>query len=232
MTRLQWIYVCGLGLCGYYISSLLDFTGLQYITAGLERLILFLYPTFAVLINVFFFKQSINKMQVVALALTYLGIAFAFYGELNLDQANPNFYWGSFLVFLCAIFFSIYIAGSGRLIPQVGAAKFTAYAMLAATTGIFIHFLLASNYRVITNSHGLWGYGLAMGLVATVLPSFLISFGMKNIGANNVAIISGIGPVSTIIQAHYFLGEPIFFEQLVGTALVIAGVLLTGGKPR
>ena len=230
INRREWVYVILLGLFGYYFSSLLDFTGLQYISAGLERLILFLYPTFAVLINVFLFKQQISKRQIVALLLTYAGIAYAFYGELKLDEVNPNFYWGSFLVFLCAITYSIYIAGSGKVIPLVGAAKFTAYAMLAATAGIFIHFALRGNFDQLNSGSGLWWYGLLLGVVATVLPSFMISYGMKKIGSNNVAIISGIGPVSTIIQAHFVLGENIFFEQLVGTALVVFGVLLIGWK--
>ena len=230
INRREWVYVILLGLFGYYFSSLLDFTGLQYISAGLERLILFLYPTFAVLINVFLFKQQISKRQIVALLLTYAGIAYAFYGEVQLDEVNPNLYWGSFLVFLCAVTYSIYIAGSGKVIPLVGSAKFTAYAMLAATTGIFIHFALRGNFNQLNSGSGLWWYGLLLGIVATVLPSFMISYGMKKIGSNNVAIISGIGPVSTIIQAHLVLGEKIFFEQLAGTALVIIGVLLIGWK--
>ncbi len=232
MTSKQWLYVVLLGLFGYYLSSFFDFAGLQYISAGLERLILFLYPTFTVLINVFLFRQKISRMQVVALALTYLGIALAYYGEIGLDSGNPNFYWGSFLVFLCAITFSIYIAGSGKVIPVIGAAKFTAYAMLSATTGIFIHFTIAGNYHTLNTGMGLWWYGLALGIIATVIPSFLVASGIKRIGSNNVAIISGIGPVSTIIQAHYILDEPIFFEQLMGTALVIMGVLLIGWKSR
>jgi len=102
--------------------------------------------------------------------------------------------------------------------------------MLAATGGIFIHFILVGNYTALRQSADLWGYGLLLAVVATVIPSFLISFGMKRIGTNNVAIISGIGPVSTILQAHFVLGEKIFTEQLIGTALVIIGVLLIGWK--
>jgi drug/metabolite transporter (DMT)-like permease len=120
--------------------------------------------------------------------------------------------------------------GSGKIIPLVGATKFTAYAMLAATTGIFLHFLLSGTYEKMPSGQDFWVYGLLLAIVATVIPSFLISAGMKSIGSNNVAIISGIGPVSTIIQAHYILGEPIFIEQVIGTILVIAGVLLTGWK--
>ena len=232
MTHKQWAIIIVLGLFGYYLSSLFDFIGLQYISAGLERLILFLYPTFTVLINVYFFKQKFTCRQKIALLLTYLGIAIAYYGEIHLDTGNPDFYLGSFLVFLCAITYSIYIAGSGKIIPVIGATKFTAYAMLTATTGIFIHFVFAGNINNLNTGSGLWWYGLLIAVVATVIPSFMVSEGLKRIGANNVAIISGIGPVSTIVQAHYILGEKIFTEQIIGTLLVIAGVLLIGWKSK
>lgn len=230
MTRPEWLLVTALGLCGYYLSSLFDFIGLQYISAGLERLILFLYPSFAVFISAYFFKQKIAGIQKVALLLTYTGIAIAYVGELSLDAENPHFYWGSFLVFVCAITYSIYIAGSGKVIPRIGATKFTAYAMLAATAGIFVHFAIAGNTRTLEASKELWTYGLALAIISTVLPSFMVSQGLKRIGSNNVAIISGVGPVSTILQAHFILHEKIFFEQIIGTALVIAGVLLIGWK--
>jgi drug/metabolite transporter (DMT)-like permease len=230
MTKPQWLYVILLGLFGYYLSSLFDFIGLQYISASLERLILFLYPTFAVLINAYFFKQKMSPAQKGALVLTYLGIALAYYGELNIDAGNPKFYYGSLMVFICAVTYSIYIAGSGRIIPVIGANKFTAYAMLAATAGIFIHFLLNGNVQTLNTGAGLWGYGIVLAIVATVIPSYMLSNGLRRIGANNVAIISSIGPVSTILQAHFILEEPIFTEQIAGTLLVIAGILLIGWK--
>jgi len=230
LTRSQWIQVIAIGLLGYYLSSLFDFIGLQYISAGLERLILFLYPSFVVLINTFFFRQKITRIQQIALLLTYSGIGLAYFGELKIDTSNPHFLLGSFLVFLCAITYALYIVGSGRIIPLIGATKFTAYAMLAATGGIFIHFFLKGSYSGLNTGAGLWGYGLLLAMVATVIPSFLISNGLKRIGSNNVAIISSIGPVSTIIQAHYILGEKIFAAQIIGTILVIAGVLLIGWK--
>jgi len=231
LTGRQWGVIVFLGLFGYYLSSLFDFVGLQYITAGLERLILFLYPTFAILLNAFIFKQRVNRIQKIALLLTYTGIAVAYVGELQLDMNNPDFLWGSFLIFLCSVTFAVYITGSGRIIPQVGAGRFTAYAMLAATTGIFIHFALAGLMPAAGFSGIHWGYGLLLAIVATVLPSFLISNGMKRIGSNNVAIISAIGPVSTIVQAYFILNEPLFMEQIAGTVLVIAGVLLIGWQP-
>ena len=219
-----------MGLFGYYLSSLFDFLGLQYISAGLERLILFLYPSFAVLINALIFKQHITQIQKIALLLTYAGIAWAFWGELRVDVNNPNFLWGSILIFLCSVTFAVYLVGSGKLIPQVGASRFTAYAMLAATVGIFLHFLLSEKISAIDISGSHIWYGIYLALVATVLPTFMIAAGMKQIGSNNVAIISSLGPVSTILQAHFILDEPLFWAQWGGTALVVAGVLLTAGK--
>ena len=230
MTRRQWLMVVVLGLLGYYLSSLLDFIGLQYISAGLERLILFLYPTFAILLNAQFFKQRISRIQLLALLLTYAGIAVAYIGELQIDDANPNFFLGSIMVFLCAVTFAIYLVGSGRIIPSIGSTKFTAYAMLASTAGIVVHYMLAPATTSLTGGDGLWWYGILLAVVATVIPSFMMANGMKRIGSNNVAIISSVGPVSTILQAHFILGEPLFAAQIAGTILVISGVLLTGWK--
>lgn len=230
LSKMQWTQVVVLGLFGYYLSSYFDFTGLQYISAGLERLILFLYPTFVVLMNRMFYKQHISGIQMTALLLTYTGIGIAYYNEMYFDTSNPNFFWGSMLIFLCSITYAFYISGSGRVIPLVGASKFTAYAMIASTAGVFVHYLLRGDYSGVAEAKGMWGYGLLLAIMATVIPTFMLSAGLKRIGSNNVAIISGIGPVSTILQAHWVLGEKIHTGQIIGTVLVIAGVLLTGWK--
>jgi drug/metabolite transporter (DMT)-like permease len=232
LTIRQWWIVLFLGLFGYYLSSLFDFIGLQYISAGLERLILFLYPTFAVLINALVYHQRIERNQIIALVLTYAGIGLAFMGELQIDAGNEHFLWGSFLIFLCSITFAIYLVGSGRIISEVGSSKFTAYAMLAATTGVLTHFIIRGQWEAIQQSSSLWWYGILLAIAATVIPSFLTSGAIKRIGSSNAAIISSIGPVSTILQAHYFLGEMIFREQLIGTVLVLAGVLLLTWKAK
>lgn len=232
MSRKEWLATISLGLFGYYLSSLFDFIGLQYISAGLERLILFLFPSFAVLINAIFFRQPIKRIHTWALLLSYIGIGIAYFGELQIDAGNPNFYWGSFLIFLCSITYASYIAGSGNLIPKIGASRFTAYAMLSSTAGIFLHYILKGRYDALQQGMDLWWYGISLALVATVIPTFMLSFALKKIGANNVAIISAIGPVSTIIQAHFFLGEPIFAQQIIGTALVLTGILMLSLQTR
>jgi drug/metabolite transporter (DMT)-like permease len=232
LTRKQWGWVLTMGIFGYYLSSLFDFIGLQYVSAGLERLILFLYPTFAVLINTFYFKTKLSRIQVLALLLTYIGIGTAYWGEIRSAQYGPQFFYGSFMIFLCAVTYSFYLVGTGRLVNAVGATRYTAYAMLAASAGIFTHFLLTHPVQNVVMTSSLAGYGIALAIIATVLPSFMMSVGMKKIGSNNVAIITSIGPVSTILQAHFFLGETIIPEQILGTALVIVGVILIGWQSK
>jgi len=230
LSNKQWFQIACLGILGYYLSSLFDFIGLQYVSAGLERLILFLYPTFSVLINTFYFKSHLSKKQVIALILTYIGIGLAYFAELQVDQANSNFFYGSFMIFLCAITYSIYLVGTGRLVQQVGSTRYTAYAMLFATMGVFLHFIITKNVSTFQISTSLIGYGIALAIVATVVPSFLISNAMKKIGSNNVSIITSIGPVSTILQAHFVLGEKMMVLQVVGTLIVVVGVVLIGWK--
>lgn len=230
LSRRDWLLVITMGIFGYYLSSLFDFIGLQYVTAGLERLILFLYPTFAVLINTYYFKTNLSRIQVIALALTYTGIGIAYFGELKLDTSNPKFFFGSFMIFLCAITYSVYLVGTGRMVHRVGVTRYTAYAMLAATAGIFINFLVTHPVQDIPFTGGLIWYSIALAIIATVLPSFMMSNAMKRIGSNNVSIITSIGPVSTIIQAHYFLGEQIIPMQIAGTLLVMTGVILIGWR--
>jgi drug/metabolite transporter (DMT)-like permease len=232
LTRKQWLWVLTMGIFGYYLSSLFDFIGLQYVSAGLERLILFLYPTFAVLINTFYFKTKLSRIQILALVLTYIGIGTAYWGEIRSAQYGPQFFYGSFMIFLCAVTYSFYLVGTGRLVNAVGATRYTAYAMLAASAGIFTHFLLTHPVQNVVMTSSLAGYGIALAIIATVLPSFMMSVGMKKIGSNNVAVITSIGPVSTILQAHFFLGETIIAEQILGTALVILGVIFIGWQSK
>lgn len=231
-TGKQWIMIAVIGCLGYYISSLLDFIGLQYVTAGIERLILFIYPTLVLLMTTFLFKQKISSVQWLAIAITYVGLLVAFFGEIDFNvKQNKDFILGAVLIFICAVTFAAYIVGSGRLIPLVGAAKFNSYAMSFACIGVLLHFFITSDHSLLGLSQDIYGYGLVMALVSTVIPSYLISGGIKYIGSENSAIAGSIGPVSTIVQAYFFLGEPITVFQVAGTALILVGVLIIGRKP-
>ncbi len=230
-TKLQWAKIALIGCLGYYISSLLDFLGLQYVSAGIERLILFIYPTLVLLMSASFFNQKIKRAQWLAIAITYGGLMLAFYSELDFNhEQSDNFIWGAVLIFICAITYAAYIVGSGRLIPVVGAAKFNSYAMSFAGAGVLLHFFFTSDTNLLQFPMEVYGYGIVMAIVSTVIPSYLVSEGIKRVGSNNVAIVGSVGPVSTIVQAYYFLDEPIFGLQIAGTLLILVGVLVIGKK--
>lgn len=231
-TKSTYVYACLVGFLGYYMSSLFDFIGLQYVSASIERIILFLYPTLAVLINLLIFKVAISTKQWIAIFITYIGIGLAYWGEFNQIPDSASFLFGTWMILLCAITYAFYLVGSGKIIPKIGAPQFTSLSMLAASVGIFIHYLVEHGTDLnqiaklpILHSSNLF-YVIALALIATVIPSFLISGGMKRIGSNDLAIITSIGPVSTLIQARWILGEPFSIEQVLGTILVIIGVLL------
>lgn len=232
ITKTHFVWAIGMGLLGYYLSSLFDFIGLQYVSAGIERIILFVYPTLAVVINRLLFKVPITKRQWGAIFITYLGIGTAYWGEL---QGMPNthlFIFGSLMVLLCGITYAFYLVGTGKLVPSMGAPIYTSVAMMGASIGIFAHYIIANQfmsgssdiYYNIPDSI-LW-YVFALALIATVIPSFLLSMGMQRVGSNNLAIITSIGPVATLFQANWILGEAFHWQQFVGTGLVILGVLL------
>jgi drug/metabolite transporter (DMT)-like permease len=228
-TNKQWLQVALVGCLGYYISSLLDFLGLQYVTAGIERLILFIYPTLVLLMSAIIFKVKIKPIQWLALAITYVGLLAAFISEVDVQSAqNKNFLLGSLFIFVCAFTYAAYIVGSGRLIPIIGAAKFNSYAMSFASVGVLLHFFITSEVSLWHFSIPVYGYGFLMAVLSTVIPSYLVVAGIKRIGSDNAAIVGSIGPVSTIVMAYFFLQETVSGLQLLGTVLILAGVLMVG----
>ena len=231
LTTKERLSVIVIGMFGYYFSSFLDFWGLQFISAGLERLILFTYPTIVVFFGAVIYKKRISRFQLVALLLSYTGIAIAFAADIKMDN-NSNIVLGSVLVFTCAFTYAIYVFSSGQMIPKIGTVKFTSYAMLAATVGILLHYLIQNQFqfRLQHFAPGVYWYAVMMAVFTTVLPSLLISEGIKRIGSSNVAIVSSVGPLATVAQAYIFLGEPFGWQQAIGTALVVAGVILLGRR--
>lgn len=223
-------WAIGMGILGYYLSSLFDFIGLQYISAGIERIILFIYPTLAVLINYWVFKIPIIKRQWWAIVVTYLGIGLAYWSEINQFQNTSLFIYGSIMVLLCGITYAMYLVGTGKLIPQLGATQYTTVAMLSASIGIFTHYLtqepIANVAIYLDPTNPIIIYIIGLALFATVIPSFLLNTGMKRIGSNDLAIVTSIGPVATLFQARYLLEEPFSLLQILGTILVIIGVLM------
>lgn len=228
-TNKQWFQVAVVGCLGYYVSSLLDFLGLQYVTAGIERLILFIYPTLVLLMSAIIFKVKIKPVQWVALFITYVGLVAAFISEADVQSAqNKNFLLGSLFIFVCAFTYAAYIVGSGRLIPVVGATKFNSYAMSFASVGVLLHFFITSDVSLLGFSTPVYIYGFLMAVLSTVIPSYLVVAGIKRIGSDNAAIVGSVGPVSTIVMAYFFLAETVSGLQLLGTVLILAGVLMVG----
>ena len=174
------------------------------------------------------FKQKIRPSQWLALIITYAGLLLVF-SELDFNSSqNPNFLLGSFFIFVCAFTYASYIVGSGRLIPLVGAAKFNSYAMSFASLGVLFHFFFTGTVSLLDLQPDVYIYTLLMALISTVIPSYLIAESIKRIGSDNTAIVGSVGPVSTLLMAYFLLQEPFFLFQLIGTALVLVGVLLIG----
>jgi len=220
------LIIAALGLVGFYLSVYLDFLGLQYISAGLERLILFLYPTFVVLLAAIFLGRTITRVDLAALALSYIGVAFAFHHEAG--SYGSDLITGSLLIFGSTLAYSVYLVTGGEVIRRVGAARFTGYVMIFASMAIFLHFGISHDIAAMRLPVEVYKLALVMGIFATVLPGFLLAEGMRRIGASKAAIISSAGPVATIFLAYIFLGETVSQMQMAGTALIIAGVLLVG----
>jgi drug/metabolite transporter (DMT)-like permease len=228
----DWRSVILLGFAGYYLSSLLDFLGLAYISAGLERLILFLYPTVVALISSAFLGKSIGRRGMLALGLSYGGIIFAFAKDVQHSGDINAVLIGGALVFACTITYAIYIVGSGQMVGRIGAARFSAYATCVAAGCCFIQFAATRPLSSLDLPWQVYWHTFAMAVVSTVLPVFMMSKAIQLIGATRVSIIGAVGPVATIFLAYLFLGEPVTWFQLVGAALVLAGVLLIASKEK
>ncbi len=225
LTLKEWLAISGLGILSYYISSWLDFTGLQFLSASVERLILFTYPTIVVLISAFFLGKKITIQQKIALLLTYIGVAIAFVAEKGLGE-QKNIWLGSAYVFACAITYSFYVVGTGELVHRFGSIKFSCYAMIAATMPILIQCYAANKIDIFHFTKEVYFLSFFLVLIATIIPIFLIVEGIRIVGASNSSIIGFVGPMSTIFLGYIFLNENVSVLQLVGTAIVLAGVYL------
>ncbi len=225
LTAGDWRAVVVLGLMGYYLSSLLDFIGLQYITAALERLVLFLYPTFVLLLAALIHKRAVTGRDLAALGLSYGGIVLVFVNDLSVQ--GPDVALGTFWVLLSALLYAGYLLGSGRLVQRLGSLRFACYAALVSCAGVVVHFLVTSDAaRLWTQPAAVHGYALLMALVSTVIPIVLTAEGIRRIGASHAAMIGAVGPVATIALGYGFLDEAITAVQVAGAALVMAGVLI------
>jgi drug/metabolite transporter (DMT)-like permease len=230
LSRRDWLMLTALGLLGYYGASILDFVGLRYITAGLERLILFTYPTLTIAIGVLFMGKTASRREIGALALSYAGIGLAFVHDLQVAGETTTVLIGAAFVFGSALSYAFYQAGSEPAIRRLGAARFTALAMLVSTLATVLHFLIAQPITALTQPLPVYFYGAAMALFSTVLPVFMNSAAIRRIGSAKSVLIGTLGPILTIFFGWWLLDEPLSLAQLIGAGLVLAGVLLVSRR--
>jgi drug/metabolite transporter (DMT)-like permease len=222
--------LAGLGFIGYYLSSLLDFLGLQYITASLERLVLFLYPTIVVVLSAIFLAQPIRRRAVAALALSYGGIALAVFHDIRITGDPHAIALGSALVFGGAVGYAIYLVGAGGIIARLGSSRFIAWGMLASTVFISLQFVLTRPLAALRLPPSVQALSLAMALFCTVLPTWMIAESIRRIGASTASLVGSLGPVFTIGFGALLLDEPVNVLQMVGVVFVLGGVMLVSQR--
>jgi drug/metabolite transporter (DMT)-like permease len=229
LTGRDWLALTGLGCCGYYLASTLDFVGLQYISASLERLILYLNPTIVLLAGMLLFKNKVSARQWLALGVSYIGMLLVFGHDL---QSGPNVALGTALVFGSAVSYAIYLVFSGELVRRLGALRITGLSTsIAAVLCIGQFFILKPVSAMVVPSQVLWLSALNATL-CTFVPVLLTMIALERIGAGITAQVGMIGPMSTILMSVLILGEPFNGWIAAGTALVVSGVwLLARRKP-
>lgn len=230
LQRNEWLSLIALGLLGYYAASLFDFLGLQYVSAALERLVLFLNPTFVVVLTALFFGYRIVRRDVFALVVSYLGIVLVFLNDLGAGQRDVAL--GAGLVLLSALCYSGYLVGAGQMVHRIGSLRFSAYALIVSTTGVFVHFAATREIALLAQPAPVLWLSLAMAVISTVLPVILMAEGMRRIGPGNASMLGSIGPVATIFMGYLFLGEPVTVIQIAGAFLVLLGVLAISLKKK
>lgn len=216
--------VAALGLLSYYAASFLDFLALQYISAGLGRLLLFVYPTIVVLLSAATLGKRVTRRELAALALSYAGLVLVF--APSLEAVQRNFWLGAALAFASAICYAVYLVAGSEVIARVGSVRFTAYAMTAASVAGLLQFFLLRPLSALDLPAPVYLYAIAMAVVSTAIPVFMTSEALRRIGANKVAIIGALGPVTTIVLGYLGLEEVMTPLQLAGAGLVLIGVVV------
>jgi len=225
----EFALVAGLGILSYYGASFLDFLALQYIPAGVGRLLLFTYPTIVVVLSAVMLGKRVTGREVLALLLTYAGLALVFAHALGGEQ--KNFWLGAGLAFASSICYALYLVAGAEVITRVGSVRFTAYAMTAASIACILQFLWLRPLSALDLPAPVYGYAIAMAVLSTAVPVFMTSEALKRVGANTVAIIGALGPVTTIAFGWLGLEEVMTPLQLAGSGLVLVGVVVISLRP-
>jgi len=230
LTRRDWAGIAGLGFLGYYGASFLDFIGLQWVGAGVGRLILYLFPTLVVLLSFLFLQKTPGPRELVALVLSYAGIALVVSNQLAVTPEGKFFAFGVLLIFASALCYAVYLVIGSQMVKRVGSMRFTAYSTVVATVPAVIQFAFMESMASLDLPGAVWTYAIILATASTVLPLFLQAEALNRIGANHFALIGAVGPVSVAVTSALGLDEPFTAVQALGGALVIFGVLLVSLK--
>ena len=222
LTRRDWRVVLGLGFCGYYLASFLDFAGLQYVSASLERLILYLNPTLVMLLGVLLFRRRVGAAQLGALAVSYCGVLLVFGHEVTLMGANVAL--GALLVFGSALSYAVYLVYSGEEVNRLGALRLTGLATSVACVLCIAQFALLRPLAALDVAPQVLWLSVLNATVCTFAPVVMVMMAIERIGATLAAQTGMVGPLSTILMGVLILGEPFTTWVAAGTALVLAGI--------
>jgi drug/metabolite transporter (DMT)-like permease len=226
IAKRDWWGIVGLGFLGYYLASLLDFIGLQYVSAGVGRLIMFLYPTLVIILSALFLKKNPTARELAALAITYTGIALVLSSQIAAAPESRLFVFGALLIFASAMCYAVYLVSGSQLVKRVGSMRFTAYTMIVSTLPAVVQFLMLEDAASLALPANLWWVAIVLAVTCTVLPVLLVAEALKRIGANHFALIGALGPVTTVLADFALLDGALSAVQIVGAGLVISGVLL------
>jgi drug/metabolite transporter (DMT)-like permease len=222
LSREDRLGVIGLGLCGYYLSSFLDFLGLQYISASLERLILYLNPTMVLILGALLFKRRISRTQAIAMALSYGGVLLVLGHELSFEGTNVLL--GTSLVFASALTYALYLVYSAEMVKRLGSLRLVGLATSVACVFCIAQFLVLRPVSAALVAPEVIWLSVLNATLCTAVPVVLVMMAMERIGASLAAQTSMIGPMSTIAMGVLVLGESFNAWILGGTVLVLLGV--------
>ena len=230
LTRQDWWGVWGLGFSGYYLSSYLDFLGLQYISASFERLILYLNPTLVLLLGWVLYKRKITFRQGMAMAVSYSGVLLVFGHEVSL--VGDNIALGALLVFGSAVTYAIYLTYSGQLVQRLGSLRLAGLATTVACFFCILQFVLLKPLSALNVEPDVMWLSLLNAIVCTVLPVLMVMMAIERIGPGLTSQIGMIGPLSTLSMGAFFLNETFNLWILMGTVLVLGGVFWVTKAPK
>ena len=224
LARRDWLGVLWLGFTGYYLASFLDFAGLAYISASLERLILYLNPTLVLLLVLMLYKRRVSRPQIIGMALSYGGIALVFGHEMSRQGSGAA--WGALLVFLSTISYALYLVYSGELVKRLGSLRLVGLATSVACLCCLLQFVLLRPLSAAVVAPEVIWLSILNATLCTALPVLLVMMAIERIGASMAAQTGMVGPISTILMGVLILGEPFTAWVAAGTVLVITGIFV------